>query len=58
MESEDLGETAWSSQYYVREKLITLSLVEDGKLPYLLNKVLHGSRKHFSVDGFKINTRA
>lgn len=58
METEGLGERAQSSMYHVREKLIIQSLVEDGELPYCLSKVLYCSQKHFSVGGFKINTRA
>lgn len=58
MENENQDETAQSSQYYVRENLIAQSLAENGKLPYLLNKVLYCSQKHFCANGFKINTRA
>lgn len=58
METENLGEKAQSSQFYVTEEMITQSLVEDGKLPPLLSKVLYCSQKHFGVDGFQINTRA
>lgn len=58
METENQGETAQSSQYYVRENLITQSLTENGKLPYLLNKALYCSQKHFCANDFKINFRA
>lgn len=58
METENLGETVQSSLYYVTEKMITQSLVGDGKLPPLLSKVLYCSQKHFGVDGFQTNTRA